>query len=603
MLTQTRQFFTLSVVILFGCALAGLLLAGAGQQAALAAPSAATLYVDGDGVCGETITYTPCYTHPQLAVDAAAPGDVIKIASSTYYSQTFIRGGHEQILYISKTLTLIGGYEPSFAEPPSDMTAINLIPPPGARAIYIDNNAVVSLRYFYFYGADGPTGSAVYADHANLTLQGVRFNQNHSPACALWFHDGRLRFEDGSFYLNQSTDGGASLCATQALTGSLVSKVTFASGIGAWGSAVALTDSLVTIERSYFQENSALTGTAGAILVDGGTYTLTNNVFIRNYAPNGPTVIGVKNAWLNFVHNTINGDYYNQELIGVSAGGGLLLRNNILANADAGVDLASGSALTGDTNLFYNIFTPTQSGALPITMTTVYTADPGFGASPTQFWIDHHSFAEGKAAPTGIAIDYDGAFRPIGSGPDLGAIEAPLPYAVDSDLSMSPVFSDPGGLTTTVFIPAGATSLDWTLLYTPIDDPGRGFTQTLDYGGRAFDISPGAAAPVTMDHATFLPLVQRGSVPVRMAVAQPLAHPQAFPFLQPIVLTLQYLDADVAGMDESDLRLYYYDEDAKKWADIVSTCTGASYTRDLANNLLTVPVCHLSRFAVGGGKR
>ena len=66
-------------------------------------------YVALDGACGGN---TPCYTTVQAAVDAVDdPGDEIRVATGVYTGvQT--RAGFDQIAYISKSLTLRGGYSP-----------------------------------------------------------------------------------------------------------------------------------------------------------------------------------------------------------------------------------------------------------------------------------------------------------------------------------------------------------------------------------------------------------------------------------------------------------------------------------------------------------
>ena len=71
-------------------------------------------------------------------------------------------------------------------------------------------------------------------------------------------------------------------------------------------------------------------------------------------------------------------------------------------------------------------------------------------------------------------------------------------------------------------------------------------------------------------------------------------------FDPPIIATLYYSDADLRSVPEESLALYYWDEAANDWVDIVTTCPDGEYTRDLDGNVLSVPICHLSEFAMLG---
>ena len=70
-------------------------------------------------------------------------------------------------------------------------------------------------------------------------------------------------------------------------------------------------------------------------------------------------------------------------------------------------------------------------------------------------------------------------------------------------------------------------------------------------------------------------------------------------FAEPAVVTIHYRDADVAGLGESTLILYYWDGTA--WQDASTTCSPPSaYERHPDANWLSVPICRLSRFALFG---
>ena len=71
-------------------------------------------------------------------------------------------------------------------------------------------------------------------------------------------------------------------------------------------------------------------------------------------------------------------------------------------------------------------------------------------------------------------------------------------------------------------------------------------------------------------------------------------------FDPPIIVTIYYTDADIAGVPENSLGLYYWDSASSAWLDAVTTCPGGAYTRDLDGNSFSLPVCHLTEFSVLG---
>jgi hypothetical protein len=126
------------------------------------------------------------------------------------------------------------------------------------------------------------------------------------------------------------------------------------------------------------------------------------------------------------------------------------------------------------------------------------------------------------------------------------------------------VYTDAQGNVVRVDIPADAVTGTTTLFYTPLTT---------------------ATPPADLAFAdiAFTLEAYRGGV-----------HLSQFVFEQPITVTMHYTDASVAGMDESSLRLYYWD--GGQWVD--AAC--GAYDRHPDQNWLAVPVCHLSEFALFG---
>ena len=65
-------------------------------------------------------------------------------------------------------------------------------------------------------------------------------------------------------------------------------------------------------------------------------------------------------------------------------------------------------------------------------------------------------------------------------------------------------------------------------------------------------------------------------------------------FATPVIVEIQYTPAMIGGMAEDELVLAYWDGSA--WQD--AAC--GPYVRDLVNNVLQIPICHLSEFALAG---
>jgi hypothetical protein len=74
-----------------------------------------------------------------------------------------------------------------------------------------------------------------------------------------------------------------------------------------------------------------------------------------------------------------------------------------------------------------------------------------------------------------------------------------------------------------------------------------------------------------------------------------------FAFNVPVTVTMHYSETALAGMNETALRLFYWNEGTSQWEDVATTCTPPSfYERDPIDNALTIALCHLSKFALFG---
>jgi hypothetical protein len=130
-------------------------------------------------------------------------------------------------------------------------------------------------------------------------------------------------------------------------------------------------------------------------------------------------------------------------------------------------------------------------------------------------------------------------------------------------------YIDTQGLVTLLDLPTGAVSQTTTLILTPtVEASAPGFA----FAGHAFELAA-------------------------FRDGQPLP---SLTFNVPVTVTLRYSDDDVRVIpDENQLALWWWT--GTGWMDAAQTCQPASaYSRDVAGNSLSVPICHLSRFGLFG---
>lgn len=104
----------------------------------------ATLYVDGNGVCGEN---SPCYTSIQYGIGNASEGDIIIIFPDIYWENVIV----------SKSINLIGSGP--------DVIVTNVESEPNTDVIYV-NASNVNISGLTIWGATDPFYSGIFLDSA-----------------------------------------------------------------------------------------------------------------------------------------------------------------------------------------------------------------------------------------------------------------------------------------------------------------------------------------------------------------------------------------------------------------------------------------------------
>ncbi|MCP4538197.1 MAG: hypothetical protein GY832_13740, partial [Chloroflexi bacterium] len=127
--------------------------------------------------CAATIDSSTIYTTVQAAVNAASANDTIKVAG--YCLGVVSQGAVSQTVYITKNLTLRGGYSDSWADPPDPVANPTVLDANGSGRVVVVTAAAVSvtLENLRLTGGTADSGGGVW-NEGILTLDSVSVDGN-----------------------------------------------------------------------------------------------------------------------------------------------------------------------------------------------------------------------------------------------------------------------------------------------------------------------------------------------------------------------------------------------------------------------------------------
>ncbi|MCP4540243.1 MAG: DUF11 domain-containing protein [Chloroflexi bacterium] len=509
------------------------------------------------------------YATVQAAVDASAQlDDVVKV--SGYCAGVNDYGDLRQAVYLSKTLTIRGGYTSTFTGIPDPQLNPTTLDAHGqGRVMLITGTIAPTVEGLRIVGGDSTglaiespwydRGGGVYVHTATVAIRDCAILSNTATASGggvyLYHSDGVL--EDNRVSGNETANFGGkdySVCG-----------------------GLDLTDSPATLRRNTIYENRT-DGRGGGICLTRSDAILDNNVIVDNaltlsYSWVNGSGMYVYNSSPTLRHNTIARNHGgNGQGIYATYNSHVVLTNTILVSHTVGLYVEGGSQATLEATLWgsgaWANSTNTDGAGAIVTGTHNYSGDPAFVTPGAEdYHITSASVAIDKGVDAGVTTDIDGQPRPYGSAPDLGADEwgESLPtVTISSTTGGALVYTDTQGSPTTVEFPAGAVTDATTIAYTPLGaaTPPSGFS----FAGHAFDLS-----------------AYRNGTPLSGLV-----------FSAPVTVTIHYTEADVAGMNENTLDLRYWNGSA--WATDGITLT----ERNTAQNYIVFEITHLSRFALFG---
>lgn len=216
------------------------------------------------------------------AVEAAGSGDTILVAEGLYRETVMIR----------KSLTLLGGWDPSFRERDPERFGTILDGtgvPRSVVAIFGRQGEEVLVDGFTIRNGwvDGNGGGLLVNGQAYVVLRNNRFENNYARyhgGGVCYFRGASGRVEGNLFDGNSTVFHGAGLCLLNetrvTVTGNLFLRGRVVSDSG--GGLAALKNCVIEVRNNRFEENFAIKRGGAVSFLQGIDGTVTNNLMVRN---------------------------------------------------------------------------------------------------------------------------------------------------------------------------------------------------------------------------------------------------------------------------------------------------------------------------------
>jgi nitrous oxidase accessory protein len=264
------------------------------------------------------------YTTIQTAVNAANPGDTIRVAQGTYQDIVTSPGLLTSTVIITKDLTLVGGYSPDFQS--NDPNLYETI----VDGQNIGKGFYVSGSYVHIEGftiINGYTqGILVRESAVNNAPAGATLVNNHihDNVSGIVFYRAEITVMSNTIIHNS----GAGVAGWESPVG-VISNTIAQNSRGIW-----VDNSIATITGNQIIFN---TGQGGIEVVNGSTVTIESNQILSNTADSGGGITLVASTQFTVTNNIIK----NNQAQLYSGGGiaifgratGLIAYNDIISNS------------------------------------------------------------------------------------------------------------------------------------------------------------------------------------------------------------------------------------------------------------------------------
>jgi len=330
----------------------------------------------------------------QEAIDAAIPGDTVQVAGTCVGVQS--AGGGDQVAYISKNLTLRGGfssgdwstYDPSGN--PTTLDADSL-----GRVIVVDGSVTVGIEGLILQNGDAPGASDVGG--------------------GLYVGAGTVTLTDIDIQLNMANQGGGVYVDTGSVTLS-GGEISWNDADNRGGGVYVNASSAVFNQTGGTVSHNDAVDRGGGVFIYAGTGTLSNGAISYNVALHGGGV-SVHESGASFTQS--GGVMEHNSISGVSASGAGIyvfeghfemtagdIRYNDSQYYGGGVDVSRGTAVLSGGRIYSN--TATYGGGVVADFSTVTLSGVEISYNQSTYGGGVHTY-EGRVTLSGGQIVHNTA--------------------------------------------------------------------------------------------------------------------------------------------------------------------------------------------------
>jgi fibronectin-binding autotransporter adhesin len=283
---------------------------------------------------GSYVGCTQVFTNVQAAVDAASGGETIKVATGVY-TDISAREGITQVVYLSKTVTIQGGYTTTNWTMPFPITQPTTLDAQGqGRVVYIAGNISPTIEGLRITNGNarglpggypvGWGGGGVYLEHGNARFSANTIVSNTAGmGGGVYLYYGTATLNNNAVLSNTADCCGGGLLSWYSIitvSGNIIRDNT--SGSAEEGGGVAVVHGEATLTGNVISDNTS-EDSCGGVYLGSDDATINGNIILSNaaeYYGGGICLVG---------HSTVSDNIISGNVVsrsnGIAVGGGVFI--------------------------------------------------------------------------------------------------------------------------------------------------------------------------------------------------------------------------------------------------------------------------------------